>query len=152
MNVFLKPIKTHTDFLSLQLYYLIITATRRKLKCIRPKLNTCLPRLGTWDILRWELGDPIRWVLPFSRGLYFGLCRSQRSRASQASFLMPVLVRLTARAMRAGRLFGWSSKHLDGETEPGGRGDGVSWAHQREIRLWQALIGTGRSQGTSGGG
>lgn len=69
--------------------------------------------LRTCDILRCEFGDPIRCVLPFRRLLYFGLYRSQRMRASQASLRIPVLVRLTARAMRAGRLFGWSSKHLD---------------------------------------
>lgn len=74
-----------------------------------------LPRFGAWDILRWEMGDAVRWVFPFSSCLYLGLWRSQRSSVSQASLLMPMLVRLTARAIRAGRLFGWSSKHLDGD-------------------------------------
>lgn len=37
---------------------------------------------------------------------------------------MPMLVRLTANAIRAGRLFGWSSKHLDGDGKEGVRGHG----------------------------
>lgn len=61
---------------------------------------------------RRDPGEPCRWLRLFSRCLYLGLCFSQLSSASQASCFMPVLVRLTAKAIRAWRLLGWSSRHL----------------------------------------
>lgn len=64
------------------------------------------------DPLRRGNGEPSRGLRSWSRCLYLGLYLIQRWRASQASGCCPVLVKLTARAIRAFRLFGCSSKHL----------------------------------------
>lgn len=73
------------------------------------------PRVGMGEMedpLRLGNGEPSRGLRFWSRCLYLGLYLIQRWRASQASGCCPVLVRLTARAIRAFRLFGCSSKHL----------------------------------------
>lgn len=71
------------------------------------------------SILRWDPGEPPTWLLPFSRYLYLGWCRSQPRRASHASCCIPVLVRLTATAISACRLLGCSSRHLQAELGEG---------------------------------
>lgn len=61
---------------------------------------------------RWGRGEPSSGLRFCSRCLYLGLWRIQRCRASHASCCRPALVKLTARAIKAVRLLGWSSRHL----------------------------------------
>lgn len=66
-----------------------------------------------WGPLRGVAGEPCSELLRSrTRCLYRGLWLIQRRSASQASGCMPLLVKLTASAMRAGRLLGRSSRHL----------------------------------------
>lgn len=76
--------------------------------------GTLLYLAGVWGPLRGVAGEPCSELLRSrTRCLYRGLWQIQRCRASHASCCMLLLVKLTASAMRAGRLLGRSSRHLE---------------------------------------
>lgn len=69
--------------------------------------------VGMWGPLRDVAGESCsRLLWSRTRRLYRGLWLIQRCRAPHASCCMLLLVKLTASAMRASRLLGWSSRHL----------------------------------------
>ncbi len=90
------------------------------------------------DPLRWGNGEPSKGLRSWSICLYLGLYLIQRWRASQASGCCPVLVKLTARAIRAFRLFGCSSKHLfeQRQTEHGK----IEWVAEFEVGLQYLFV------------